>query len=57
MVFRNFLKSTDNIFVIVFGLRVFKAIKRAGRLDQAQTSFCVAQVTLTGQHRIKNFLK
>ncbi|PKU49499.1 rna-directed dna polymerase from mobile element jockey-like [Limosa lapponica baueri] len=33
-----------------------KAIKRAGRLDQAQTS-CVAQVTLTGQHRIKNFLK
>jgi len=55
VVLRNFLKSTDKIYFIVFWLLVFKAMNRAGGLDQIQTSFCVTQVTLTGQARIKNF--
>lgn len=56
MVLRYFLKSTDKVyffFFIVFWPLKFKALKKTSRFDQAQTSFCVVQVTQTGQHRFK----
>lgn len=53
VIFRNFLKSTNKIFLIVFWPLAFKALRKTSRFDQAQASFHVVQVTQTGQHRIK----